>query len=691
MDYHSEEDIPFPKIIFKNQPETFGCKIVGEIYQQTGPFQQVERDCNQDGDVYAQKIAGFQKMTDVNEHSHNYFYLSEHDFADLMLSDCIEYVTRLELKTNPVKNLIRAMVAYGLEYSWNDSDIIDALVNIGITYDDFCQAGAEEFVQSYFEDGVDQVPVWGVQPQKIEQAMTVLDQIMNQPNGNELFYIANILYMLQQDETPLDREEQLAMARRMLDVSNFSVVPLLTAERVDAVCTLLNNGITNRRSPEFPEATPEQMKKLLFMCDIDVFAEIIETVAVDNQKFYGPDNEYSEYAIEQREKAINAIQNVARFEDIDITDRKAVEQEVWSLLERAERKSQRKLNTDSPYYKGALELVESHCSIVFPDLYDILSNPLVDLIFKDGSKYDYALFYYNPDSNAGGQIVQCPFTEEQAKRMIQNEDYLDVLAENTQYLYDIDDICFFDCIFYLLDLKGPEHYLGNNIDMVCQKILSQNQESSKSSLSSKIAATEGNAVNNVTPENFIAMHGDTYSWSLRVWGGATGELWDHHKQDYIQKSELPKPLLTAHENLWEISGDDYLVEYQGRYYYMMDHIYNENAARSLGVDNWNDLYSIALQNAAHAARHEALKDALILVAEKSVALGAMHVVSVLVNAEESKEHVDKIRQVLSDCMFQMPEKSSIVPLDLQVQSASFRASEHRSADTRSENKNLPER
>lgn len=51
-----------------------------------------------------------------------------------------------------VKSLIVAMADYGMENSWNDSDIIDALIDAGVTQEDFQKAGYENFVKEYFED-----------------------------------------------------------------------------------------------------------------------------------------------------------------------------------------------------------------------------------------------------------------------------------------------------------------------------------------------------------------------------------------------------------------------------------------------------------------------------------------------------------------------------------------------------------
>lgn len=61
-------------------------------------------------------------------------------------------------KAAGTSNLIKAMVAYGLENSWCDSEIIDALVELGITHEDFLKAGAGDFVKSYFEDELEEAP-----------------------------------------------------------------------------------------------------------------------------------------------------------------------------------------------------------------------------------------------------------------------------------------------------------------------------------------------------------------------------------------------------------------------------------------------------------------------------------------------------------------------------------------------------
>ena len=136
----------------------------------------------------------------------------------------------------------------------------------------------------------------------------------------------------------------------------------------------------------------------------------------------------------------------------------------------------RNLFMGSAEYKEAVELIKNISSKEFPEMYDaFFVDTGIDLIFKD--KYDedkFELYYYNPDSNAGGQIVQCSFYKEDVPEILNNEDYFDILAEYPQYLSDVDTEHFFGTIFELIYKKTEGLYLGNNIDEVCKNILEKN-------------------------------------------------------------------------------------------------------------------------------------------------------------------------------------------------------------------------
>lgn len=84
-----------------------------------------------------------------------------------------------------------------------------------------------------------------------------------------------------------------------------------------------------------------------------------------------------------------------------------------------------------------------------------------ELIFSYGPD-DHCIYYFNPDSNAGGQIVKCPFDDDMARRIIDGEDFIDVVAERTQYLADVNHVSFFDTIEELIDDYKRGKYIGKS-------------------------------------------------------------------------------------------------------------------------------------------------------------------------------------------------------------------------------------
>lgn len=73
-------------------------------------------------------------------------------------------------------------------------------------------------------------------------------------------------------------------------------------------------------------------------------------------------------------------------------------------------------------------------------------------------------------------VVAGEFSDTQ-KEAIQNacDAYLDVLAENTQYLSDINTDHFFRTVFELLNIKYEGRFLGTDIHAVCRGINTQQQ------------------------------------------------------------------------------------------------------------------------------------------------------------------------------------------------------------------------
>ena len=100
----------------------------------------------------------------------------------------------------------------------------------------------------------------------------------------------------------------------------------------------------------------------------------------------------------------------------------------------------------------------------FPALYDAIfgSNGTPDFVFSKGSDEHY-VYYFNPDSNAGGQIVACPFDDAMARRMLEGEDWIDVVAEVPQYLADINEGSFFDVIADLINNFEEGQFVGIDV------------------------------------------------------------------------------------------------------------------------------------------------------------------------------------------------------------------------------------
>ena len=144
-----------------------------------------------------------------------------------------------------------------------------------------------------------------------KQANYLVEDVLSRPNGRDILALASIIARLHEVTDGLSSDERLLLAKKTMDACLCSAVPLLTEERVDAVRSLLETGMTTNRSPEFPAASPGQTKNLLLTCDIDIFTEIVDAVAVDNQSYYAPDNEYT-CDQDVRNRAVEAIENAAQ-------------------------------------------------------------------------------------------------------------------------------------------------------------------------------------------------------------------------------------------------------------------------------------------------------------------------------------------------------------------------------------------
>lgn len=133
------------------------------------------------------------------------------------------------------------------------------------------------------------------------------------------------------------------------------------------------------------------------------------------------------------------------------------------------------LDTGSPQYKEAMDMMEEICGWAFPELaamvFDGKEN---DLIFRephDSGLYVWA--YYNPDSIAGGQIVENSFGAADSLRIAEAAVPAEIIDANHTYRSDVNRKEFFMTIFDMLKMKEDGYYLGDDIHDVCWEIVGE--------------------------------------------------------------------------------------------------------------------------------------------------------------------------------------------------------------------------
>lgn len=156
-----------------------------------------------------------------------------------------------------------------------------------------------------------------------------------------------------------------------------------------------------------------------------------------------------------------------------------IENTVYDLLN----PTQPALDVNDLGYKRAYNLLKSYFAAVVSKsmrrkcAYRKLTQADWNFVIKIDDD-NYVLCYWNPDSNAGGQIVECHFDNEMAQRILNGEELMGVLAEGNQYLSDIDSIYLFKTSFDILHfiedyLKRDDGLVCYDVNDFCKKVLSQ--------------------------------------------------------------------------------------------------------------------------------------------------------------------------------------------------------------------------
>ena len=142
-----------------------------------------------------------------------------------------------------------------------------------------------------------------------------------------------------------------------------------------------------------------------------------------------------------------------------------VKQNAFDVLEKALEEKKKifvdheTFRTDTEVYADLMRQAKEHCFDHFPALHDTVFGEADNLfLFYDGDFF--TLYYFNPDANCGGSLVECTFDDEMAKRILDGEDLMTVLAERDEYLYDIDTISFFKVLNNLSTSLFDEQFIG---------------------------------------------------------------------------------------------------------------------------------------------------------------------------------------------------------------------------------------
>lgn len=167
----------------------------------------------------------------------------------------------------------------------------------------------------------------------------------------------------------------------------------------------------------------------------------------------GKKEEEGEWALMSLEEAAEDIVKQNAFEVLE----KALEEKKKIFIDHETFK------TDTEAYKDLLKQAEDYCFEHFPVLHNTVFGE-ADEFFLYYDKGFFTLYHFNPDSNAGGSIVEGTFDDEMAKRILDEKSLIDVLAEREQYWHDIDTISFFAALRSLADSQFDEDFVGHASD-----------------------------------------------------------------------------------------------------------------------------------------------------------------------------------------------------------------------------------
>ncbi len=122
----------------------------------------------------------------------------------------------------------------------------------------------------------------------LEEATQFVKNTLQTEIGDSLLYLGNIYYNLM--DYNLSESEQKLLTKKIYLINNYSSIPLLTSERIDAIRFMLEFGISEEMVSDVINLSKEFAKEFLLTCDMNTFTKLVDHVAVASREYYAPEN-----------------------------------------------------------------------------------------------------------------------------------------------------------------------------------------------------------------------------------------------------------------------------------------------------------------------------------------------------------------------------------------------------------------
>lgn len=137
----------------------------------------------------------------------------------------VQLYDQMNFKGDVVHNLIDAMSEYALESGWTDRDFMDALIDCGVTKEDFVQAGHKEFVEKYFEEDQKERQETNTCEKQTDSFKVEETSIVDEEHSTSEKYhvVCNLYYQMDNDSLVIDEAKLNLQLLKGIDKESISI------------------------------------------------------------------------------------------------------------------------------------------------------------------------------------------------------------------------------------------------------------------------------------------------------------------------------------------------------------------------------------------------------------------------------------------------------------------------------------